>query len=38
MTMGSSVFPSFLRARSLGTVRRFIGWGVGVARLVAVSI
>ena len=38
MTIGSAVFSSFLRARMAGTVIRFPGTGVGVARLVALSI
>lgn len=38
MTIGCSVRPAALRARSVGTVVRFIGTGVGVARLVAVSM
>ena len=37
MTSGSPVSPSVLCALILGTVSRFIGWGVGFARLVLVS-
>ena len=37
MTSGSFVSPSALWARIFGTVSRFIGWGVGLARLVLVS-
>jgi hypothetical protein len=38
MTSGSSVMPSFLRPRIAGTVMRLPGTGVGVARLVLVSM
>ena len=38
MTSGSCVFPSNLRRWMAGTVSRFIGAGVGLARLVEVSI
>ena len=38
MTSGSAVFPSILRRWIAGTVSRFIGAGVGLARLVEVSI
>src|SRR5690606_10829595 len=37
MTIGSAVTPSCLRERIFGTVRRRIGCGVGLARLVPVS-
>ena len=37
MTIGSAVTPFTLRARIFGTVRRRIGCGVGLARLVTVS-
>ena len=37
MTSGSFVVPPLLCARMAGTVSRFIGAGVGFARLVAVS-
>ena len=36
MTMGSAVTPSCLRLRIAGIVRRFMGAGVGLARLVDV--
>ena len=38
MTIGSAVTPSALRASSAGTVMRFPWTGLGVARLVALSI
>jgi hypothetical protein len=38
ITIGCSVFPSILRPRIAGTVIRLPGTGIGVARLVAVSI
>ncbi|BDD66746.1 hypothetical protein Sj15T_17670 [Sphingobium sp. TA15] len=37
MTSGCSVLPPALRRWMAGTVRRFIGAGVGLARLVDVS-
>ena len=37
ITIGSAVTPSCLRWRMRGTVRRRIGAGVGLARLVEVS-
>ena len=38
MTSGSAVTPFSLCARIAGTVSRFIGAGVGFARLVEVSM
>jgi len=38
ITSGSAVTPSFLRARIAGTVMRLPGTGVGVARLVPLSM
>jgi len=38
MTSGSLVTPSVLRARMAGTVKRFMGDGVGLARDVEVSM
>ena len=38
MTNGSAVVPSALRARIAGTVMRLPGTGVGVARLVPLSM
>ena len=38
MTIGSAVAPPTLRARIAGTVMRLPGTGVGVARLVPLSM